>query len=219
MAIQIQGTGGATPEVDAIHDALRVTLRPSDVTGAYRLAANNGATGIAAGAGADSEIFALRNPSSTKTAVVKRIQFWMHTGATGFTAGVANFYAKAARSFTAAPTAGTTVTLTTNNCKLATGHETAACAAFIADDSVLTSGTETADSTAFAMAAVQCTNGTQTLHANGVVLYEPKEGAQPLVLKQDEGFIVYATVPATGVWFFTIAVEWEEYLNADVPVS
>jgi hypothetical protein len=218
MSIQIQGTSGVVPEVDAIHDALRVTIRPSDVTGAYRAAAVN-STGVAAGAGADSEVFAFRNPSTTKTAIVKRIQFWMHTGATGFTAGVANFYAKVARSFTAAPTNGTTITLATNNCKLATGHETAACALYINDDSVLTSGTETADSTAFAMAAVACTNGTMTLHANGVVLYEPKEGAVPLTLKQDEGFIIYATVPATGVWFHTVVVEWEEYLNADVPVT
>lgn len=219
MSIEIGNSSGETVAVDGIHDAARVVIRPTDVTGAYRLSAWNSAAGVAAGAGADSEIFAFRNPSATKTAIVKRIAISMHTGATGFTAGITTFYAKVARSFTAAPTDGTTVTLTTDNCKMATGHATAACAAYIADASVLTSGTETADATAFAVMHATTSNATLTVHVDGKILYEPKEGAQPLTLKQDEGFIIYAIVPATGVWFVTVTVEWEELLNADYPVT
>jgi len=31
-----------------------------------------------------------------------------------------------------------------------------------------------------------------------------------LVLANNEGFVIEATVPATGVWFFDVKVDWEE---------
>lgn len=216
MTVGIHGPDGTIVKADGIHDALRVSIRPSDVAGAYRLAATNG-TGIAAGAGADSEIFAFRNPSDTKVAVVRRILLSMHTGATGFTAGISLFYVKFARSFSAPPTDGTTITLTGDNCALATDYPAPACAAYINDDSVLTSGTETADSTAFGRLPVATSNGTNTMHVQKGVLFDAKDAAQPILLEQNEGFIIYGTVPATGVWFTTVEVEWEEYLIADYP--
>jgi hypothetical protein len=218
MAIGIQGSDGTAVAADSIHDALRVTLRPSDVAGSYRLAAVN-ATGVAAGAGAAAEAFAVRNPSATLTAVIRKVTLTMHTGATGFTAGISTFQMKVARAFTAAPTAGTTVTLTGNNCKMATSHSTPVLTAFINDDSVLTSGTEVADDTAIGIISAATSNATNAVHINRVAIYDARDSQQPLVLKENEGFIIYATVPATGVWFHTVEVEWDEYLNADFPVS
>lgn len=211
MAIQVQGNGGTALEVDATHRALRVSHRPMEVAGAYRAAPVS--LEIAAGAGAAAEVFAFRNPSTTKTALIKRVRISVNTIATGFTAGIGVFDMKIARAFTAAPTDGTTVTLTGNNCKLATAYDTAACAAYIADASVLTSGTETADSTAIATKRATFPTTVQALMFDDV-LYEVKPGDDYLELKQDEGFIIYATVPATGTWFLAVTVEWAEVLNA-----
>jgi hypothetical protein len=35
-------------------------------------------------------------------------------------------------------------------------------------------------------------------------------GEWPLVLAQNEGFIIRATVPATGTWDFAVTMEWSE---------
>src|SRR5262245_59251748 len=215
--LQLQGPNGTVAKV-APDGSLYVVTRPADAVGAgggvYRVAESNGATGIAAGAGAASEVFAFRNASSTKTAKVRKVTLSMWTGATGFTAGVSLFVMKVCRSFTIGPTAGTTIVLSGNNCKIDPDSASAECVAYIADDSVLTSGTETADATAVDQLAVTTTNGVQTVHAQSLVLYDAEEAGFPFELEQNDGFIIYATVPATGVWFLLPVVEWEEYANA-----
>lgn len=215
--VQLQGSNGYVAKVDET-GALHVVIRPPDTLagggGVYRVAESNGATGIAAGAGAASEIFAFRNASSTKTARVRKVTLSMWTGATGFTAGVSLFVMKVARAFTVGPTAGTTIVLSGNNCKIDPDSASAECVAYIADDSVLTSGTETADATAVGQLAVTTSNAVQTVHAQSLVLYDAEEAAYPFELEQNDGFIIYATVPATGVWFVLPVVEWEEYANS-----
>jgi hypothetical protein len=215
MGIKILGdTSGASAEVDSDNDALRVSMRPGQVTGAYRCATTNGATGIAAGAGAASEVWAFRNASTTKTALIRKVTMSMWTAATGFTAGLSIFELKAARAFTVGPTAGTTTVLTGNNCKLATDHETCGSVIYVADDSVLTSGTEVANTTGIGHITATTSNATLTVHVNDAVLFDAKDAGHPLEFVQDEGMILYATVPATGVWFLKVNVDWEECLNA-----
>lgn len=213
MAIQVQGNGGTVGEIDSSHRALRASLRPMEVVGSYRLGARS--LEIAAGAGAAAEVFAFLNPSALNTALVRRVSISVNTIATGFTAGVGLFTMKVARTFTAAPTAGTTITLTGNNCKLRTDHATPSCAAYIADASVLTSGTETADSTSVGEVVGTFSTAVQTVLIDRAVIFDRSQpGDYPLVLEQNEGFIIYATVPATGTWFLTVNMEWDEVLNA-----
>jgi hypothetical protein len=38
-------------------------------------------------------------------------------------------------------------------------------------------------------------------------------GEWPLVLVQNEGFIIRATVPATGTWEFGVLLEWSEIVT------
>lgn len=214
MAIQVQGNGGTVGEVGSAHRALRVSHRPLEVVGSYRLGARS--LEIAAGAGAAAEVFAFRNPSDTKTALVRRVTVSVNSLATGFTAGVGLLTMKVARTFTAAPTDGATVTLTGNNCKLRTDHATTACAAYIADASVLTSGTETADTTSVGEVVGTFSTAVQTVLLPQTAIFDRSQpGEYPLVLEQNEGFIIYATVPATGTWFLTVNMEWDELLNAD----
>jgi hypothetical protein len=41
-------------------------------------------------------------------------------------------------------------------------------------------------------------------------LYQALQGEPPMIFAQNEGFIINATVPATGVWGFAITSEWDE---------
>jgi hypothetical protein len=41
-------------------------------------------------------------------------------------------------------------------------------------------------------------------------MFDQRPGEHPLVLAQNEGFVIQATVPATGVWFFAVKVDWVE---------
>jgi hypothetical protein len=35
-------------------------------------------------------------------------------------------------------------------------------------------------------------------------------GSHPMLLAQNEGFMIRSTVPATGTWAFSVTVEWDE---------
>jgi hypothetical protein len=60
-----------------------------------------------------------------------------------------------------------------------------------------------------AVAGVLATAGTTLLTT--VSLFSPDySGEWPLVLAQNEGFVVQATVPATGTWAFQAIIEWSE---------
>jgi hypothetical protein len=41
-------------------------------------------------------------------------------------------------------------------------------------------------------------------------MFDQRPGEHPLVLAQNEGFVIQATVPATGVWFFAVKADWVE---------
>ncbi len=214
MGIKILGgSSGIEADVGTLQKAVRVNARPQEVTGSYRIGARS--LEIAAGAGAASEVFAFINPSATKLALVKRVTIQVNTVATGFTAGIGLFQMKAARAFTVAPTAGTTITLTGNNCKLRTSHETTSCEAYIADTSVLTSGTETADTTSLAEVVGTFATTVQAVLLDKTIFDKTGSHDYPLALAEDEGFIIYATVPATGTWFLTVGVEWDEVTAAN----
>lgn len=213
MAIQVQGNGGTVGEIDSTHRALRVSHRPIEAAGSFHAGATSGT--VAAGASADSIVYSFRNPSSTTRALIRRVQFSVHTLATGFTAGVGLFYLSAVRGFTVADTTGgTAVTLTGNNGKLRTSLGTTVCAAYVANTGAITAGTGTADTTPLVRRAFTFSNAVQTVLADATLI-EQSPGEQPLVLAQDEGFRIYATVPATGTWVLNVNVEWDELLNAN----
>ncbi len=214
MAINILGTTAArTAEVGSLFKGVAVTPKPHDVVGSYMVAARS--LEIAAGSGSAAEVWAFRNPSTTKVCAIKRIHIQANTIATGFTAGVAIFDLKVARAFTVSPTAGTTVVLSGNNCKLRTDHATCVAVIDVADASVLTSGTEVADTTPIATIVETFPTTVQIKLMDRTMLEIKEGGCYPVVLEQDEGLILYSTVPATGTWFLTVTCEWDELLAAD----
>jgi hypothetical protein len=212
MGLAIIGNGGVIAEVDANHRALRVAQRPLDVgsLGAYRA---NPVTGtMAAGLAAASPIFAFRWGDATRFCLIRSVRVGIQA-LTAFTAGNGLLEMFLARSFTASDTGGGAVTITGNNQKLKTAMGTSLVTDLrMSTTATLTAGTRTLDANAFASL-----NFTVNATANSAqlvgqqLLYDPDTASEwPPVFAQNEGFIIRATVPATGTWNGYVAVYWEE---------
>ena len=214
MAINLRGAAtGADAEVDLSTKALRATLRPLDygVGGSFQLTSKSGI--MAAGLTAAAPIYAFRNASASLLAVVKRVKISAWSLGTGFTAGLSTFEMVRAISWTVADTGGAVDVITTVNGKLRSNMASIASLAEIrhSDTATLTAGTRTLDSQ-----PLESLNVNVPVTANFAFvpaptkLFEKMASEFPLVLAASEGFIIRATVPATGTWTFAITPEWDE---------
>jgi hypothetical protein len=201
-------------EVEAATKAARVTIRPEDYgsNGIYSIGNSNGATAMSAGLAAGSPIFSLRWTHATKLALIKRFTLSMGAGATAFAAGAAQFHLFVARSFTGSDTGGTSILPSGNQNKLrtATMAATQIGDARISATVTLTAGTRTLDANPIAsvVAGVPATAGTPILAP--FAMFDQRPGEHPLVLAQNEGIVLQATVPVTGVWFFAAKADLTE---------
>lgn len=214
MAIQVQGNTGVVAEVDGTsYRALRTTLRPIDpgALGCYRIAQLSGT--MAAGLAANSEIFQFRWSDATRLCVVTSVVFDGLSGsATAFAAGFGKVDMVVARSWTADGSGGTAATLTGNNGKQRTSMGTTLLGASrIASTAALTAGTKTLDAQAIGQYSAAFGTGTSIQWIPQFDLFHADPGGEsPLILAQNEGFVVRATVPATGTWQFGVTVVWTE---------
>lgn len=206
-------------EVEQNTNAARVVVRPDDYgsLGIFHQGANNGTTAMSAGLTAASPIFSFRYINSN-VVLVKRVLLTFGSGGTGFAAGSAQFNMFAARGFSASDSGGTSVATagSNNNNKLRTSmgstvYTTSNYDARISATGTLTAGTRTLDAQALANISVPIGTGTSTtfIPANST-LFDQRVGEYPLVLAQNEGFVIQATVPATGTWFFSVQWTWLE---------
>lgn len=211
MAIQPQGNSGTIVEVESATRAMRVLNRPDDYgsLGIYCGAVTSGV--MAAGLAAGANIVSFRN-STANIYLVRRVLFTACVNTTGFTAGVCTFNMFAARSFTASDSAGTAWTLTGNNLKLRTSMATTGVADIRASaTAALTAGTRTLDTQPIAslVQGVTASAGIVIIPAN-TPIWDQRVGEYPLACAQNEGFVIQATVPATGTWGFSVQITWEE---------
>lgn len=214
MGIQLQGNGGTIAEVDGSnYRAMRATLRPIDhgSLGSYRLSLLSGT--MAAGLAANSEIYQFRWSDASRLCVVTSVVWDGLSGSsTAFTAGFGKCDMMVARSWTADGSGGSAATLTGNNQKNRTNMATTLLgAARIASTAALTAGTKTLDSQSIGQysATFGTTANTQWMPQFDLFHADPG-GESPLILAQNEGFVVRATVPATGTWQFGLTVCWTE---------
>lgn len=237
MAIQVQGNGGTIGEVGPNTRAQRAEERPIDVEGlgAYQGSYTSGT--VAAGLGAAATIFALRWADATRTCLIRRVALMAQNAGTAFTAGLTTFDMIVGRSWTVAPSGATALTpfAVTNTSKKRASFGTTLIGANdmrISATGAITNGTVTLDShpCAVIFGAVQgvatnnvmvpASDGPMTaaaIAATGNYGVRPQDmwfpdisNSWPLVLVQNEGFIIRATVPATGTWRFNIELEWAE---------
>jgi hypothetical protein len=183
--------------------------------GAYRAALVSGT--MVAGLAATSEVFQFRWTSATLNCAVRSVKLSASVAGTAFAAGVPFFRMTMARSWSADGSGGTAATLTTNNAKNRTDFATPALGAMrISATAALTAGTKTLDATdCAAIVGVSGTATTGQIVPAGTDLYNRYASDEyPVLLEQNEGFVIRATVPATGTWSLAVSVEWSEFLLA-----
>lgn len=218
----VGAVSGVQADVDTLGTrALKTTLRPPDVgtLGSYQLSSVGGtyASPMAAGLAGASPIWSMRfNPTVNPTSLmlVKKVQFHMASGTTAFTAGGVLFNLFPIRGYTVNDTGG--AALTTNTAVTTGKMRTSYGISGLADwrtsaTATLTAGTQTVDTN-----PIGTINTTIPATANlilipyGTNIYETKVGEQPLILAANEGLVLRATVPATGVWVFGVTMTWDE---------
>ena len=204
---QIQS--GATADlltIDPTFKAARVSIRPPEVTGAYRLVLRTGSIAAATAAG----ILAAIRYTGSGVAVVSSIRVGLNV-TTAYTQGSIVISSWFTRSYTATETtAYTAATLTTNNAKLRTSFATTSMVAGAATTTGASGGTGTDDSQAF---------GSATFNLPATIVGQPVQDlwtsamqSYPLVLGNNEGIRIRndTAFAATGVSTVVVAVEWFE---------
>lgn len=178
-------------------------------TGSYSMSLASGVIG--AGASAGAPVYAFRY-TGTGVAVIRKVTMSAGDAGTGFAAGVATFQLFAARAFTASDTGGTAATLTTNNGKLRTSFATTGVGQImIATTAANSAGTRTLDATPLTGVTLGVVVAAGSPVAGSFDLFTTGAANYPAVFATNEGFVIQATVPATGTWSMSVTVEWDEY--------
>lgn len=214
MGLQIIGNGGTVLDVEAAYKSARTTQYPVDplTLGAYSLAIDNGTTVMSAGLASNSPIWSFRWGSSN-LAIVRSVRLCV-SSITAFAAGRFAFDLFFARSFTASDTGGTTATISGNNAKKRTNMGTTLLTECrFSQTATLTAGTRTLDTQPIGKLignAIMPTSPMQFFNPFGTLWERNTSDEYPLVLAQNEGLVLQATVPGTGTWFFSVTIEWLE---------
>lgn len=218
MPIHIVGNvnNALAAELETNTKAVRAVVRPDDYVslGIYSIGAASGTMAAALAAG--SPIFSFRNPTNSSAIVVVRKVVVSAGGIAAFAAGVVTLQMLVARSFTAPDTGGTDITpgSASNQCKLRTSMAATQLVSTgsirISSTATLSAGTRTLDAQ-----AIGSVSGSTTATAGAIMipptnLLQASAGDFPVVLAVSEGFVIQATVPATGTWTFAVSVVWEE---------
>jgi hypothetical protein len=213
MAIIQSAASTDLATVDPTMDALHSVLKPDELIGSYQLSATSGAMTLVAAAG---PVFSFRYaPGTGQVCVVKRVSVAWNT-TTGFTAGQAmGFGMYFARSFIASDTGGTSLTpIIGNSQKYRTGQMVTSQVtdARIATTGALTAGTRTLDTQALGQAYFFAPTTTAGTHLTNTELISYDISDYPLVLQNNEGFVITNQIlmGAAGVGTMTVNVEWFE---------
>jgi hypothetical protein len=212
MAIIQSAASTDLATVDSTQKALRSVIKPDEMVGYFNLAA---ATGSITTLAANGPIFSFRwAPGTGQVCVIKRVSI-SFTATTGFTAGQQMGYGLYfARSFSASDTVGTAITpiLGASQKSRTTQMTSMVTDARISAAAVLTAGTRTLDTQALGTTyfyAPTTTAGTLLSNTN-LISYNIDD--YPLVLQNNEGFVITNLVlmGAGGVGTAVVNVEWFE---------
>ena len=191
-------------------------------SGYYSVAAQTGA--IAAGASADSEVLQFRWSSTTYLALITEILLTGMRATTAFAAGAIDIKASVARSWTANGTGGTALEFggdsQIDNAVLRTAFADSAVGNFrVSTTAALGAGTKVLETNDIGQVTTHSSGGVGAATPIIGSIYLPtttlfqvdvQNGGYPLVLAANEGFVIRATVPATGVWNLGMLVKWAE---------
>jgi hypothetical protein len=222
VAIQLQGAGGTVAEVGsfaAVPAHFTAKPVPYSTFGHYQSSHQTGA--IAAGMAANGELLQMRWVDATRLCLIHKVTITGMRATTAFAAGVIDIKVTRATGWSADGTGGTAITITAPNHKMrnsmgatlfSTGFRIATTAALGAGTKILDAhdfGTITTHSSAGVGAATPII-GSIYLPVYDIYEQDMADGEHPIVLAQNEGIVVRATVPATGVWNLGVTVKWSE---------
>lgn len=212
MPIQIiGGTSGIVADVDTDKN-LRVINRPPAFgsLGAYGLDALSGA--MAAGLAAQSPVYSIRWADLTRFALIQNVYISMCSLGTAFTAGIGRFELMFARSFTANDSGGNSILPAGSMNKKRTNMGTTLFTDMRqSSTATLTAGTRTLDTTALKQVYFAIGSVVNTVYLVTNPFWSLQiDGNHPIILAQNEGLVIRATVPATGTWQFNVGLEWME---------
>ena len=190
--------------------------------GHYAVSAQTGA--IAAGMAANGQILNFRWTDADHLAIITDITCTGMIATTAFAVGAITLKATVARAFTASGSGGGTVDFggdsNVDNAALRTAMADSLVADFrVATTAALTAGTQALEANDLGQITTHSSGGWSAatpiigsiyLPTNVLFKAELEDAQFPLVLSADEGFVVRATVPATGVWIGGIQVKWAE---------
>lgn len=192
--------------VDPTFNAARVSIRPPEVTGAYRISQRTGTIAAATAAG----VLAAFRYAGTGVAVVNTVRVGLNV-LSAYTAGSVILSVWAARSYTVTETTNyTAATLTGNNAKLRTSHSTCSALFGVATTTGITGGTRTEDTQAL---------GSVTFNLPATITGQIMQDfftfnmqSFPLICGQNEGFVIRndTAFAATGTSNLVVQVEWFE---------
>lgn len=186
------------------------TLFPNDYAaggGIYSHCAQSGV--MLAGLAANSPVYSFRWPAGI-IGLVHRVMVNAWCVTTPFLGGVAAFDMFAARNFTAPDTGGNAANFGGNAAKLHTIMASSAASIMIATSAALVPGTRTLDPDPLNRIVAAAPKATDTMFFSSTAIFDRRMGEQPLRLAPNEGFVLRATIPATGAWQFTVTTEWDE---------
>lgn len=205
-------------------NALHVQRRPLSygALGHYTVACVTGTMG--ADIAADSEVLQFRWTHTTRLAVLQSVRInSFFSGSIAFVAGIAQFDATIARSWSAAGSGGTTLTVTGNNAKTRTSMAASSVGEIrVATTAALGAGTKTLDTNRVGSLqfAITASPTVGFLAAGASLIGQSRERAgeffqrraaqHPLVLAQNEGVSIRTTLPITGTWAASFALRWAE---------
>lgn len=217
MAVLEGGTSAALVESGAAAAIpLHVVLKPTPVgaLGSYRVSGISGT--MAAGLAGASEILQFRWTHATNLAIIENVQLdSAYDLTTGFTIGTGRIMLRIARAWSADGSGGAALTPAAAMEKLRTSQGNSLVGAIrIATTAALTAGTKTLDTDPIgqAFAVLPATVNVALFGTAPISLLDQGVSGpiHPIVLAQNEGFVVQATVPATGTWVFGLTLRWSE---------
>lgn len=220
MANILSPTNTVAAEVGAQHKAVRTSPRPPEAVntlGAYRQSLFTGSVG--AGLAANSEIAQFRYTGAS-LAMVKRIQMDTVCATTAFAAGAISFRLLTATGWSADGSGGSVLTT-----PLALDSRMAVPVASlrVATTTALGAGTKTLQGVTTNQQGIGINLGFTAPATPAVGVQMPAADLfnaasiyqEPAILQNNQGLVVVATVPATGVWITGFTIEWTEISSAD----
>jgi hypothetical protein len=166
---------------------------------------------IAAMLPVNSSIYSFRWSSPGMFALIWRMRMMAWT-VTAFSGGLASFDLYVARDFTAPDSGGKFANLSGNSNQMRTSMASSGAAISWSDAAALNPGTRTFDAAPIeSLAAPAPTTNNALFQIEPLLLFQKDKADHPLVLANNEGFVITGSVPQTNsTWAFTVTLEWNE---------